>query len=358
MFIYFIPLFLSIFYAFASPRRTTSLLFTPAKIVIFLLILFIFGLADGLGPDYLTLERNQFQFSEDPLDNTKSLRHVLYTLLAYSCSQLGFGLSGVNFVCCFLLFTGIYIFLRQTSDFWLGFIYGYPAYVVISSINFNRQSAALGLSLIGITFLLQHKKNIFFVFLALASMFHSSSLMLLPLVFVSSPMISFKLTKRILLLFCLSVVAFFVVGSYILTGLSFNLINFFGTSLTWVSRGIWFRLIPILISCFLAFVFRRRLFPNLYTRNIFFYLACLSIIITSFAVIYPSFSTVSDRLSLYLLPLPIYVLPQLPRILPFKGFSLVQYKIFTSSIVLLFLYGWLSFSPYSQFLIPYKNILL
>ena len=89
--------------------------------------LFIFGLADGLGPDYLTLERNQFQFSEDPLDNTTS-HFVMFFIHFWPILVRNWALAcleSISYV-AFFLFTGIYIFLRQTSDFLVGFYIWLP----------------------------------------------------------------------------------------------------------------------------------------------------------------------------------------------------------------------------------------
>ena len=356
MFIYLFPLLLISLVSVTKLGRLSPL-FSPLKLFAFLFLLFIYGLPDGLGPDFFTLKDNQALFGEYLFESSKSSWSIFYTLISIVSDQLGLGLAGVNFACTFLLLSGLFVFLQSTKDFWLGLTCAYPAYIVISTINFNRQSAAIGLFLFGLTYLLQNRKVIFSIFLFCASLTHPSSILFAPLFFVSYPLIHRRITK--LFLFQIAFVS--LVGilsfSYIASGIAANLINFFGTSLDWISYGIWFRMLPILISFSVAFFFRRTLFDDGFTRNVYLVLGFYSICLTFFFLFNSSLSTVSDRLSLYLLPLPIYVLPLLPYALPVTGLSVFQYKLLIVFIVSAYLLGWLYFSPYSQYWIPYSNLL-
>ena len=306
--IYLLPL-LPLSYLALSSRFKASFSQTYIIYPLLLYLLIVFGLAYRLGPDYNVLSSIYEQYEFESYFRSAPLFGVINLF----CRSLNFPVEIVFFVCIFIFLLGLIRFTALLPRPWMALTLAYPYYIVVFTINFPRQSAALGLVLLAIRFLFIDKRKMSFIFVILGSLFHSSSLFVLPLLFASyRSLYSKKYLLWIFLIIPLLAVVWFTVP-YFSSSIQSNLINFYSSGSIYTSRGVFLRLIPLLFGAFLFLCFKSRLGLNRVQSNILTAISLLCSVLLLLVFISPASSTVADRLSAYLLPLLLLPVPLLSK---------------------------------------------
>ena len=264
--------------------------------------------------------------------------------LNWLSAQLGLGVYFVNLVCAGISIGGLATFCRRLSIPWLGWTIATPYFIVVVTMGYTRQSVAIGLFL-GALNLLQDRKVLRYIGVILvATMFHASALVLLPLAltpwFREQPRkyISIFVLVIIFLGLILGPDAYRQIQGYIDTNR--------------VSYGAIVRSLMTIIPALFLFTFRRSL-AQLSKAMEVWYLLSLASVLLFFSVWL--ISTPTDRISLYLIPIQIFVWASLPIIPSFNRFQ----TLVKSSLVLYsasILWVWTSFGLNSRCWMPYQNL--
>lgn len=128
----------------------------------------------------------------------------------YGINKFG-GYTLYLFICYLIcLFGYSYYFQKCSRNTALSFLMFFMLAYYIASLNIMRQYMAMGLYVVGLTFLSQGKKNYFILFTILASLFHYTAIVFLPLVFIDKISTLFSKAPIVLCLVLLSFILGFL----------------------------------------------------------------------------------------------------------------------------------------------------
>jgi hypothetical protein len=91
----------------------------------------------------------------------------------------------VNLVCGIIFTVGLLSFCHAQPNPWLALTVAVPYLITIVAMGYTRQGVAIGLSMLGLVALNQQKTLRFFLWICIASAFHKSAVILIPLAFFS-----------------------------------------------------------------------------------------------------------------------------------------------------------------------------
>ena len=331
---------------------------SPFISALFILFLVIFiGFKFEIGTDWELIYSNFIRLtSGEDMNWTSS---PLYLLLSLCSFRLGLSIYGVNIACAVLFSFGLYSLLIRLSRPWLALSVFYPYYILVFSLNFDRQSAALGLAMLGISQLLDSRKIRYISLVILGALFHPTVLILLPLFFVTESITSkrylfFVSASCVIILSTMSIYYAFILGN-----INSLFANYFDSGYIFASQGLWFRLLPLLFSAGFILFFHREVLQLTKLQHSIYTLMSLLVISLSLASLqFPLASTVIDRLSAYAAPLLLFSASESPNVLKHIGVPSVLVVSLLSAYSLAVTVAWLTFSYYaSNYWIPYQTIL-
>jgi len=229
-----------------------------------------------------------------------------YMFITWINTRLGTELVGVNFLSALFFFIGFNRLLKENKYPLLSLIIILPILFFVVLNGYIRQSFAIGLSFIALSYLVEGKKSIFIFLIIVGSLFHRTCIVNLILLFYD-PRI-FEIIKSI---FVLSIFLFFyVILCYFFYG-HFDLELFFQISkyrddiVNYVYSGIWEshgavpRCLLNIIPAILYILFYKK-FSNYKDNQVYLFISIISIIL--FALI-PISSVMADRLMFYFYPI-------------------------------------------------------
>jgi hypothetical protein len=261
-------------------------------------------------------------------------------------ASLGWGIAVVNLVCAILFTMGLVMLsLRQASPGW-ALLISLPVLILVVSLGFTRQSAALGLAMIAVAAFQGDRAKHGLVALALAPLFHWSALIMWPLagfVFRKRP-ISWRLGAATVCGAALVVVA----------------VTLF-LPLEWVlsiyrappAAGTLFRMAPTFVALIAYLWLRRTAELDAPFRTLSGYLAALGVVLLPLALASP---TVADRLGFYMVLLQMMVLPRALLALP-RGTLRTLGAAALGGMYIVLMMGWLLKTPYRTCWSPYRTYL-
>jgi hypothetical protein len=155
------------------PKRSMVLL------AIFLIL--IVGLRFEVGMDW-----GNYLLHLDEAESLGLLEAVLgsdpaYGVLNWIAATLGAGIWLVNVICAAVFVSGMFVFCRGLPNPWLALAVGMPYMAIVMAMNYTRQGAAFGLVLWALVALQDAYIRRFVIFILIATLFHKSALILLPL---------------------------------------------------------------------------------------------------------------------------------------------------------------------------------
>ncbi len=332
--------FLLVFFA-TNPIYFTHRFRIIGLIAIMTCFVIFTGLRDGIGTDwenYLALLKT--------FESKKNLIKILidpsYSLLNIVSIKLGLGIHFINLVCSSIFMMGIYALCIRQPNPWLALSIAAPYLIFVVSMNYTRQSAAIGLFILAILSINSNKRLKYIIYTILAISFHKTALLLL----LFFPRI-FK--KKLTITYVSSVATITFLFTFFwpyITGLfSVYVEN------RMESSG---ALVRILITGLagLSFFYFKDLWKKMYKNDYYCWkwFSFLSIICVPMVFLA---STAVDRIGLYLLPLQVASFSKLP----FFFTGITRTTIFS---IIIFFYAalliyWLNYSIYAKCCwLPYK----
>ena len=323
---------------------------------IFIYLNLLIGLRLEVGGDwdnYLMAFNQIKELSLIEIFNTQNafLSDPLYLLISWISASLGLGVYGINFICGFIFSIGLISLCRSFQRPLLALTIAFPYLIVVVAMGYTRQSAALGLAMLGLAGLIKAKNLKFIILIFLAAMLHKSAIILIPI-------IGFAVSKSRVLISFFGIL-FFILAYYLFLNDAIERVMYAYIESNYQSEGALIRLamnaVPALIFLFL----RRRFRINHYHDHEINLWTIFSFVSLFMFVIYPIFpsSVILDRIALYLLPIQLFVFSNLPFVLTER--SSVQ-NLFTFLVVawyLLVLLVWLFFANNRFWWVPYRSLI-
>jgi hypothetical protein len=271
-----------------------------------------------------------------------------YYLISYFSAKIGAHVYLSNFICAVIFSFGIAVISRTSPMPLLSLAAAFPYLILVVAMGYTRQSVAIGFILIGISFLIKEKITFFIIMIFLATLFHKTALVFLPIgIFVLSK--NRALSFISILIF--GGVSFFVfLDSYLDSLIKAYVLN------DPESSGALIRLSMNIVPATTFLIFYKRFNISDIERKIFLIMSFISfgLFILYFTT---SVTTALDRIGLYMLPLQMLIFSRLPKL--FKD-GISKTLIFVSLFIyfLLIMFVWLNFATHSYLWVPYNSVLI
>jgi len=318
-----------------------------AWVSFFFILVITIGLRHQIGPDWYNYENMLGVAREGNFIKSIKFSDPGYMLLNIIGAKWG-GLYLVNTFAALIFSYGLIRFCNRQLNPWLAILVAVPYLVNVVAMSYTRQSASIGFIFLGLIALADKKYFKFILLILLASSFHKSAIILLPLVIVSE-----TLNGSIFKTF---IIFLFVIFIYIIQGEYFiNTIKFYSEQ-NLNSIGDIVRLSMTLIPSIIFIIFFKNFNLDSYQGKLWM-LYSLSGFGLVLLLIFSSASAWVDRLGLFWIPLQIFILSRLPNI--FKpGVSKFIITIIIISSYLAVAFVWLFYGQNTKHFLPYKSLLL
>jgi hypothetical protein len=302
----------------------------------------IIGLRYQVGDDWFMYLNHYLRTNGAPLQDVFYEKDIAYGLLNWISGVIGGEIFLVNLVCAVMVVFGLLKFSRQQPLPWLSVLIAVPYVLIVFSMGYTRQSAAFGLSLLGLIALTEGRLLKYVFIIVAAVLFHKSAIILLPLaVLVSSK-------KRIWTLVWVGVSGLVLAGVVLAEHYESLFDNYVVRER--VSEGGPIRVMMNALPALIFIFFRKQLEPDSYKRLLWFWMAVFSL---TFIPLVDVASTAIDRLALYFIPIQLYVYSRLHRL--FNNSSLRT--LIVLGVVIgygLVQWVWLSYASNALSWLPYQ----
>lgn len=304
-----------------------------------LVIAVIIGFRWRVGGDWAAYER-MFAFA-----GQADLAHVIgsgdpgYEFLNWLVQQTGCGIWLVNLICGLIFSWGLLRLVSTQPDPWLGILVAVPYLIVVVAMGYSRQSLSIGILMAAFADLSKGGSVIrFVVSVAIASLFHRTAIVALPLGVATG---SKSIFINVVLVISVGTLLY---DSFVASSMDRLFKDYISDQYS--SQGAVIRVAQSLVPAMFFFIKRKSLGFSTIESKVWrnFSLAALGCFVA--LGIFPS-STVVDRLALYLIPLQIVILPRLCG----QQFA---YRVITVSYAATVLFIWLNFAVYAVYWIPYR----
>lgn len=337
----YVFLFLAIFaFCFLSRKHQ---FYALAPICVFL-ALFI-GFRHGIGGDWKTYMAI-YRF----ISSAQDIRFALLTDPAYGLLNYFIrgenGIYYINFICASILMWGVYRICKMQPHPIAGLLIFLSYTLLVVGMGYTRQSAAIGLLLVGFSYLVQRRVLLYITCVVGGAMFHLGAIVALPLFIFFVERSIWR--KYIYLLVFTGIILVGFVGAKLSSKLSIYTSDMFhssGGTLRHLMNSI-----PAVIFLFHQGYFKRK-------NPIFFPLIrVISLLSLGLLVASPLFSTLTDRIAQYFTVIQVLVYPVFVYKFKWKDRAIVLFFILLFYFV--FLVYWFNNSYYAtHFWIPYQNFL-
>lgn len=273
-----------------------------------------------------------------------------YWFLNWQSVRLGWGILGVNAVSGFVFAIALVFFCRNLPRPWLAASIAVPYLVIVVGMGYSRQALALSFAMIGLTFLMRGRLTFFVLSVMFATVFHTTVLLLLPVMMLS-------LTRNRWLNFAL-VLLVAIIGYFLLIEESVDQFYVRYVESEMQSDGALIRLGMNAIAAALFLMFYKRMRISERARALWFWPAVISLGFLALYFLTP-YSTALDRMALYFLPMQVAALSSLPSVVSPKKPGTVL--LITAAIIALYaaaLLVWLLFATHAEYWVPYRSFLL
>lgn len=267
-----------------------------------------------------------------------------YYVLSWILARLGGSVYTLNLACAAILVSGTFAFARAQPRHWLALAVAVPYLLIVVGMGYTRQSAAIGLVLLGFVALGKGRTNWFIFWVLLAASFHKSAVLMIPIAALAS--------SRNMVVTWLWVGIMAIVGGWLFVFDSVDTLwlNYVASDYSQASEGGPIRVAMNALPALLLLIFSKRLTDSEQERKLWIWISILSMVCLPLVLISP---TAVDRVALYFIPLQLYVFSRLP---------LLASSVRARTLVVLCVLGyyasvqfvWLNFASHAFAWLPYR----
>ena len=268
-----------------------------------------------------------------------------YYFINWIVAQVDGSIYWVNTACGMILMTGIVRFAKAQPLPWLVLLVAVPYLIIVVGMGYTRQSAALGLLLIGLVSLSNAQLRWFVVWVMLGATFHKSAVLMLPVAALAST------SNRFWSLLWIGLMS--LIGGYLFVFDSADRLWANYVEADYQSQGGLIRVLMNAVPAALFFLLGRHFRLTEAEGKLWFWMSLLALICIPLVVLS---STATDRVALYLIPIQLFIFSRLPFI--FKDprrrglvvLGVVGYYTLVQAV-------WLFFASHSFAWLPYQNVI-
>lgn len=345
MALFFIPVIAAL-----TPWRFSKSLSKISWSLFWIALVVVIGLRHNVGGDWGNYIHNysyleKLDFSEAwPLFLIKDPAYdFIYWLSLHYLN----GIYATNLFCAVIFVTGLFKVCKELSPLpWLALTISVPFVILIVSLGYTRQAAALGFFMYALTYLINGKNISFYGLIIIGTLFHKTLFLML----IVGVIYNYKNTIRDNALVILFLALFVAVITIQADKLEF-LIYHYITNTELHSYGAIVRVLINAIPAFLLIIYRDSFREHFIDTKVWIIISIFSIILipASFYI-----STVADRLSIYATPLQLIVLSRFPVIIQSINIRTI-FIIMVMSLYFVSMLVWLNFGIHASKWIPYDN---
>lgn len=270
-----------------------------------------------------------------------------YDFIQYITKSLNLEIYSLNLIQAIIFVYGLTRFCKifAKDNYWLALLISFPYLITVVAMGFTRQSTAIGLILIALTYFKDNKLLYFFVFSFLAILFHKSSIIFIPIILLSGLNLNLKYFFLLFSIILISIIVIVPELHRIETG-------YINKDSIYVSKGVIYRISLNILSGLIFIIFYKKLKFDKIINLLLLYSFLFNIIMIFFI---SDYSTFVDRIIIYFVFMQIIIFSRLFYIIP-------KYKILFNFYVILIYsinyFIWFNFSIHSYAWLPYKNLFI
>ncbi len=268
-----------------------------------------------------------------------------HQFLNWLFNDIDFGFYMVDTTYAAIFTFGLIKFSRDQINPWIAFSVAVPYMVIVVAMGYTRQSVAIGLFMLAITYLREGKLKTYVAFILLAATIHKTAILMLPLGFF---IYGKSWTLRILMLIPIMYGGWDLFIEEQQENLWRNYVE-----AEMQSEGAKIRVLMNFVPALLLFLYKKEWKRSFDDYAFWFWIALGSIVAAGLVSLAP---TAVDRISLYFIPIQLVVFARLPY-LARKQISSPATKVLIVLGYLAVLFVWLNFASHAYMWLPYTNIL-
>ena len=274
--------------------------------VTYLVLVLMIGLRHEVGGDwYQYLAMLGMYEGTGNLENLK-FEDPAFAFLNSLATWSGGGVYLVNLLSAIFFSWGLVIFCRAQPRPWLALVVAIPYLITVVAMGYTRQGIAIGIAMAGVIALVQGKIFRFFIWIILATLFHKSAIILVPLAIMArNKRIGFTLLWVVITIVIVAVLLLQEAASFLIFGYVEN---------EYQSSGAAIRIAMNAFPGALFLFLNKRFQLSSEQRSFWKWVSWSALLFIPLLIVSPS-STPIDRLALYWIPLQLFVLSRLPSAL-------------------------------------------
>ncbi len=312
--------------------------------IVFVLLAIMIGLRHQVGGDWYPYLDHVTAATNETLGETFVRGDPAYSLLNWIAAKSGLGVYLVNSVFGLLFTWGLLAFCRNQPRPWLAMVVAVPYLITVVAMGYSRQGVAIGLAMLGLVALKNKNVLKFVLWVGLASMFHKTAVILLPLAVLAGTRRWFLTVFWVVLL---ATLLFILLLQEAVDGLMAGYID-----TQYESTGAAIRVAMNALPAALFLLLRRRFALPPPQRKFWTWMAFAALAFVVLLYFSPS-STAVDRVALYLIPLQLFVWSRVPEAIGRTdgNNAIWVYLVVGYSAAVHFV--WLTFATHSYLWLPY-----
>lgn len=268
-----------------------------------------------------------------------------YKFFNWLLNDFDWGFYAANTIYGAIFTFGLIKLSRDEINPWIAFSVAVPYLIIVVAMGYTRQSVAIGIFMLAITYLRQEKLKAYVVLILLAAMFHKTAILMLPLGF-------FLYGKGLILRILMLIPIMYGGWDLLLANQQEHLWHNY-VEREMESQGAMIRVLMNFIPAVLLFVYRKEWKNSFNDYTFWLWIAIGSLLAVGLVSLA---STAVDRISLYFIPIQLVVFSRLPY-LARKQLSPKFTKMLIVFGYMAVLFVWLNFAHHSAMWLPYRNFL-
>ena len=318
---------------------------TPILFLAGLMMTLLIGLRWQVGGDWHTYHEIYRSIAQSDVMTAADTTEPAYGLLNWIMAQIGLDIWAINLVCAAIFVIGLTAFARQQPNPWLAIVVAIPFLVIVVAMGYTRQGAAIGLSMLGLAALQNANFRRCLVLLLLASTFHRSALVLIPIVGLS---FSKDRLQTIAMTLIASILAYFLLLSSVIDRYSAGYIE-----QVYQAEGAGIRLAMNILPAAIILLFPKQLGMEGNERRLWSNLAWFGLLLNILYLVIES-NVAIDRMGIYAIPMQMVVFSRLPALFGRPGHPDKTITMVVIGYAALVQFVWLTYGSNARSWLPYE----
>jgi len=345
MTIYWVMFCLPILFLFSSikvDKNSSELLF----FIVSLFLIIIIGLRHEVGGDWFGYIKNYSILldSESVTDLISVRGDIFYESIYFMSIKFFDGIYTTNLISSIPFVIGLIRLIRISPYYCLALSVSVPYIIIIVSMGYTRQAAALGFLMIGLVHLLRGDSLKFYILVLFGALFHKTVIIMLALGYMYNNAINLKNVIIILVTIFLFVYVFML-------GDAESMIFHYITDVKMHSSGALIRSAMMFFSAIAILAYKKKLEYMYGDMRMWKLMSYITVFLFPFSFY---LSTFIDRLFIYFLPLQIVAFSRVASAINSELYR-VSFVIFVLFLYAMALFVWINFGVHTQNWIPYDN---